>query len=136
VDAVQRCGAPPGDHVDVENAALAAPGRTLEMDLRGQPGLRRGTAREVMRPLPCRAPVEAAASGCGRRTVEVPRASRAPAAPPGRPRRGTNPGPPQWSARRRVGIMSAAVEAAPRKLITARAVLSTRAGLQPRRGEA
>lgn len=63
-------------------------------------------------PLPCRAPRTrpapspvceapgsptallapgAVAAGCGRRTVEAPRASRPPAATPGRPRRGTNP---------------------------------------------
>ncbi|CAM5704269.1 hypothetical protein SCANM63S_08015 [Streptomyces canarius] len=57
------------------------------------------------------APVDAALSRWGRRTVEVPRAPHTPAALPGRPRRETSEsGLPQWSARRQVGIMSAAVE--------------------------
>lgn len=129
-----------GQRVTISHHAgggLRKPGlaQTHALVLAAEPGTR-GTAREVMRPLPCRAPVDAAASGCGRRTVEVPRASRTPAATPGRPRRETNPGPPQWSARRRVGIMPAAVEATQRELVAAGAAPNTRAGPQLRRGEA
>jgi hypothetical protein len=74
--------------------------------------------------------------GCGRRTVEVPRASRTPAATPGRPWRETNPGPSEWSVRRRVGIMSAAVEASSRTFIMAAVVPRALTGLSPCQGKA
>lgn len=45
-------------------------------------------------------------------------------------------GPPQWSARRRVGIMSAAVEATSRELCIAAPAPRTRTGPGPCRGEA
>jgi hypothetical protein len=75
-------------------------------------------------------------SGRGRRTVETPRASRTPAATPGRPRLERNTEPPQRSARRRVGIMSAAVEATPGTLVMAAPVPRARTGPRFCRGEA
>lgn len=86
------------------------PAPTGPLDPADRPAESSGPGGRV--PLPCRAPRTrpalspvcealgsptallapgAVAAGCGRRTVEAPRASRPPAATPGRPRRGTNP---------------------------------------------